>query len=264
MDYLDLHRKLDDAVRLTADLVAPMLMETLDKPVSVVDVGCGNGVWLAAFHRAGVQDFLGLDGDYIDRGSLQIPSERFHSVDLAKPFRTDRRFDLAVSLEVGEHLPAAAADDFVASVAALSDAVLFSAAVPGQGGVGHINEQWPSYWKTKFERLGYTAFDAVRPRIWLNPDVLYWYAQNILLFVRTVSVSRYSRLVTVPPVVLMDVVHPRRYATLDRSARAGDEPSLSHLMRSLPRAAGRFVKNAMGQPGETREPVHLPESKGSS
>ncbi|CAN5306315.1 hypothetical protein BH11PLA2_BH11PLA2_30680 [soil metagenome] len=258
MDYLDLHRKLDDAVKITADLVAP-LVTTLLQPQSILDVGCGNGVWLGAFHRTGVTDILGLDGDYIDRSALQMPPECFHAADLSQAFKLDRIFDLAVSLEVGEHLPESHAEAFVDSITAHAPAVLFSAAIPGQGGVGHINEQWPSYWMAKFARHGFVAYDAVRPKVWHNPDVVYWYAQNVILYVRDTAVSRYPALSETPKVVLSDVIHPRRYVALDRAARLGDDPPLSHLMRNLPRAAGRFVKEKLGQPEHTREPVKEPE-----
>jgi SAM-dependent methyltransferase len=257
MNYLELHRKLDDAVRITADLVAPHIVDLLS-PKSILDVGCGNAVWLAAFGRAGVPELTGLDGDYIDRAALQVSAEHFQSADLSRPFKLNRRFDLVVSLEVGEHLPPAHAEDFVASLCQHADGVLFSAAIPGQGGVGHINEQWQGYWKLKFENHGYIALDAVRPKYWSHNDVVYWYAQNMILYIKESAIANHAKLNTVPPVTIADIVHPRRYASLDRAARAGDDPSLSHLVRHLPRAAGRFVKGQLGHPAAQREPVKLP------
>jgi hypothetical protein len=92
------------------------------------------------------------------------------------------RYDLAVCLEVAEHLPESSAADLVRALTAFAPVVLFSAAVPGQGGVGHINEQWPAYWKGLFEQHGFYRRDPIRPRIWTNERVHWWYRQNIFLF----------------------------------------------------------------------------------
>ena len=120
----------------------------------MVDFGCAEGVWLSAWRDAGVQDVLGLDGDYVDRRRLLIPQERFHAVDLSQPIDLGRRFDLAQSLEVAEHLPAAAARHFVATITRHSSLALFSAAPPGQGGAHHVNEQPYGYWRDLFAEIG--------------------------------------------------------------------------------------------------------------
>src|SRR5436190_19968909 len=85
----------------SARAVVPLVME-LVRPASVLDVGCGLGTWLAAFAEAGVADFLGMDGDYVDRAKLKIPAERFRAADLTNPPSPGRTFDLAVCLEVAE------------------------------------------------------------------------------------------------------------------------------------------------------------------
>src|ERR671925_1539421 len=124
----------------SARRVLPHLVQ-LVSPRSVVDVGCGVGTWLKAAMELGVEDILGLDGDYVDRAMLQIPSAQFTPVDLTRPFRLPRTFDAALSLEVAEHLPESSAVDFVESLASLSNVILFSAAIPGQMGEHHVNEQ---------------------------------------------------------------------------------------------------------------------------
>ena len=60
--------------------------------------------------------------------------------------------------------------------------MLFSAAIPGQPGTHHINEQFPWYWQKLFARHGYVALDVVRPRVRHNPAVEPWYSQNVLLY----------------------------------------------------------------------------------
>ena len=158
---------------------------------SVVDVGCGVGSWLSVFRELGVEDILGLDGAYVPRPALQIPVDKFQPVDLGRPFSLDRTFDLAVSLEVAEHLEAESAQGFVASLTVLAPVVLFSAAIPFQTGEGHINEQWPAYWAALFREQGYVPVDCLRRKVWSHQDVEWWYAQNMVMYVRGDELSRF-------------------------------------------------------------------------
>jgi hypothetical protein len=149
---------------------------------SVVDVGCGVGAWLRAFSRNGVRDYLGIDGDHVPLGLLSIPADRFRTADLRNLSTIGRRFDLACSLEVAEHLPADCARKFVELLTTAAPVVLFSAAIPYQGGTEHINEQWQIYWHALFAKRGYVAVDFIRPLIYANADVDWWYRQNILVY----------------------------------------------------------------------------------
>lgn len=154
------------------------------QPHSVVDVGCGCGAWLSVFRSCGVDRILGIDGHHIDSKWLEIPAHDFQACDLTRPFQLDQTFDLALCLEVAEHVPARASSSLVQSLAQLAPVILFSAAVPQQGGVNHINEQWPSYWRRLFERQQFRMLDLIRKEIWLRPEVKFWYRQNMFLFVR--------------------------------------------------------------------------------
>jgi SAM-dependent methyltransferase len=176
------HENLQNRARNSAREIAPLLMELL-RPASVVDVGCGLGSWLRVFQENGVNDILGIDGDYVRLEDLEIAREQFCQFDLGCPLRLERRFDLVVSLEVAEHLPPDSAEVFVESLSRLGPVVLFSAAIPEQGGRQHVNEQWPAYWSALFQAQGFVCIDCLRSRIWNNPKVAYWYKQNTLLFV---------------------------------------------------------------------------------
>lgn len=165
----------------SAEVMVPLVLQLLPLR-SVVDVGCGDGTWLAVFQKLGVEEILGIDGDYVDRDLLQIPEDRFQSFDLTKPFDLGCTFDLAISLEVGEHLPIDCAQVFVESLTRLAPVVLFSAAIPFQNGVRHINEQWPDKWAKLFKDRGYLPVDFIRKRVWGNDSVEWYYAQNTLLF----------------------------------------------------------------------------------
>ena len=116
------------------------------------------------------------------------------AADSAQPLRLDRRFDLVVTLEVAEHLPKTDASTFVQSLTELGPVVLFSAAIPFQGGENHLNEQWPDYWAHLFHNRGYRAVDCLRKKTWHNDKVEPWYAQNILLFVHPDEIASSPRL----------------------------------------------------------------------
>jgi SAM-dependent methyltransferase len=175
--------ELDPGSQRSANVLVPLLVDRL-RPSSVVDVGCGSGTWLAAFLERGVTDVVGVDGSYVDLRRLRIPADHFVSANLEQPLDLERTFDLAISLEVAEHLPAASAEGFVESLTRLSSVVVFSAAIPGQGGAHHVNLRWPDYWATLFADRGYACLDCIRPLLWRNPDVEWWYAQNTLLYAR--------------------------------------------------------------------------------
>ncbi|MEI8349037.1 MAG: methyltransferase domain-containing protein [Candidatus Omnitrophota bacterium] len=165
----------------SAAKIVPLVMD-LVAPKSVVDVGCGVGVWLSIFRKHGVEDFLGIDGSWVNKKYLQIPADRFLAHDLRLPLTVNRRFDLVVSLEAAEHVPSECAEIFINSLVSFGPVVLFSAAIPSQGGIGHINEQWPDYWAKYFRIKGYVVVDYLRGAIW-NEKVSPIYAQNILLFI---------------------------------------------------------------------------------
>lgn len=227
----------------SARAVVPLVLDAV-RPRSVVDVGCGVGTWLAAFLEAGVEDVLGMDGSYVDTERLLIPRERFTAVDLGAPPAPEREFDLVVSMEVAEHLLPGQAAGFVRYLAALGPVVLFSAAVPFQGGTHHVNEQWPGYWADHFREHGYLACDYLRPRIWDDGAVEWWYRQNALLFVRESRLAADAELagrlrgcVGEPPAL----VHPENY--LRRFAPADALPSVRGAADDLWRAVrGRLLR----------------------
>ena len=233
--------------RTSAEQIVPLLIDLI-APASVVDVGCGAGTWLGVFKRSGIEDVLGLDGEWVDPAALEIPRSQFRVTDLTKSFSCDRRFDVAVSLEVAEHLPERSADEFVRSLVNLAPVVVFSAAIPFQGGTAHLNEQWPDYWAGRFRSHGYLAFDCVRPRVWDNPAVSWWYAQNTVIYctedyARTHEWTRQALIEARNPQVLA-LVHPRRFEYAIHSFDPTHVP-LSALLAALPAAFARSLRRRM-------------------
>jgi SAM-dependent methyltransferase len=205
--------------RSSAEQIVPLVLNLI--PVtSVVDVGCGLGTWLATFAANGVQTVRGIDGDHVDRSQLQIGPDRFVPHDLAKPIILDERFDLVLCLEVAEHLDPADARILINSLVQLGPRVLFSAAIPHQGGAHHVNEQWPDYWTRLFAGHRYQPIDCLRARIWENDKVDWWYAQNLLLFVdREVLAGEGDLLNSFREGPPLSLVHPRHYLEVVLASR---------------------------------------------
>jgi Methyltransferase domain len=194
----------------TAQALVPLVAELL--PInSLCDVGCGDGAWLRAFHEAGVADIYGCDGGHT--ATERIPAEKFLVHDLNERFTLNRTFDLAVSSEVAHYLPESRAATFVEDLTKLSRVVLFSSAIPGQGGGGapHRNEQWPSYWANLFALNGYKTYDVLRRQIWNDPRLFFWVRQNLLLFARPEAVTSSLRRAMSFQAPL-DLVHPEQLA----------------------------------------------------
>ena len=159
---------------------------------SVIDIGCARGTWLREWQAQCADEILGLDGDFVDRSKLEIDPACFVVHDLAARFEQARRFDLAQSLEVAEHLAPERAASFVADLVALAPVVLFSAAPPGQGGENHLNEQPGEYWRRLFQTHDYVAIDCLRPLLTRENGIPAWYRYNIVLYVHRDSLDRIS------------------------------------------------------------------------
>jgi SAM-dependent methyltransferase len=184
----------------------PYLYEQIN-PESVIDIGCGLGNWLNVFKQFGCSKVLGVDGSNVDRSKLVINDNEFVVHDLTQPLTLSKKFDLCVCLEVAEHLPESCSDALIQSLISCADTILFSAALPLQGGQNHINEQPFSYWINKFNSKGYKVFDVFRSKIWNNPNINWWYRQNMFLVCKS----------SVEQKPIMEFYHPDAYAQVANS-----------------------------------------------
>lgn len=186
------HDVVAEGARRSAAILVPRI--TRGRALRVVDVGCGRGWWskeLAGQH-CDVTSVEHCDTETLDE--LVVFSH-----DLTHPLLLGPEFDLALCLEVGEHLPEESASTLVDSLCALSSHVVFSAAIPFQTGPGHINCQWQSWWAEKFEKRGYGVNVDLRWDAWTDGRIEPWYRQNIF----TATLGEASSVVGP-----MDVVHP--------------------------------------------------------
>jgi SAM-dependent methyltransferase len=205
---------------------------------SIVDVGCGTGTWLLAAKESGAKTIHGMDGGYVPESTLVIDKSEFKVTDLRRPFTSEHApFDLAFCMEVAEHLPDSSAAPFVKSLTSLAPVVLFSAAIPWQGGTGHVNEQWPAYWSSLFKLHHYQCIDILRPQFWNNENVEPWYAQNAFLFVHQPGLTLQAFARDEP----LSLVHPK---ILDIARKNAQASSSIHVQ--IARSARRSLKRLLG------------------
>jgi len=173
-DHLpQVHRQQDAAV------VLPHLLKHI-RPQSVVDFGAGLGTWLAVFERLGVSDYIGIEHPAVDLAHYAADRSKLIRKSLSEEIDLRRRFDLALCIEVAEHLHEEHAEHLVEAITRHSDMVLWSAAVPGQRGINHFNEQYPDYWQSKFRARGYYFHDVLRDDL-QDADIFPCYQNNLFL-----------------------------------------------------------------------------------
>jgi SAM-dependent methyltransferase len=194
--FVEIHNTKD------AEAFIPILSKYI-QPNSVLDIGCGTGTWLKVFQDKGINDIVGVDGSNLDKSRLAIPLNHFIQHNLMQPLNLKRKFDLVICLEVAEHLPAESADNIIDTLIAHSDNILFSAALPMQGGQNHLNEQPFEYWVEKFNSRGYIVKDIFRDLIWNNSNIGWWYRQNMFLVSKTNELKQKK---------INDYYHPEAYA----------------------------------------------------
>lgn len=214
-------------------------LSTWMRPESVLDIGCGRGAWLKAWHELGARTLHGVDGPWNDGRSMIEPSIRFSAADLEQPLVGLPRVDLAMSVEVVEHLSPQAGAALVDALVGASDVVLFSAAFSGQGGVHHVNERYHSHWGHMFRSHGFRCFDAFRPWAWSDARVAPWHRANVFLHVREgnalQSGLRDHGVAEIADLGFMDAVHPWLYERYR-------EPGLRHHLRELLPGAWRALR----------------------
>jgi SAM-dependent methyltransferase len=234
----------------SAKIIVPLIID-LVCPHSVIDIGCGTGIWLSVFKAHNIDEITGVDGHWVRDELLLIPKSRFLTQDLTQPLNVERRFDLAISLEVAEHLDKKYARNFVSTLVKLSSVVVFSAAIPFQGGTHHVNEQWPDYWVELFGEHEYVPIDGIRETIWNNHDVAWWYAQNILFFADKQHMLKTPKLLRAferTRVSQLSIVHPGKH--LEASMRlesALRDPGLRQALLMLPRIMIKAIKRRLNR-----------------
>jgi SAM-dependent methyltransferase len=239
-DFYDSYRI---ASHRSATLYLKNLIELI-KPKSILDVGCGVGTWLRAANELGVEQIQGVDGDYVKSEQLEIDPARFRAHDLTKPLNLGEKFDLAISMEVGEHLPTERSKELVDTLVRHADIVLLSAAIPHQGGTDHINEQWPDFWAAKFAERGYVLVDWLRPQLWNENEIDYYYIQNGFLYIKADILKDYPELESKQLPAdhwSLRTVHPTKWMEANNPRRATFRFASAAFFHSFPAAFKRRI-----------------------
>jgi SAM-dependent methyltransferase len=177
----------EDSAKESAVKISNSIVNEL-APKRVIDVGCGTGALLGALRDKGC-DVFGLEYskaglDYCVTRGLPVKSFDIKT----DTFTPEEPFNLAVSMEVAEHLPESSADQYISLLVNLAEVIVFTAATPGQGGLDHINEQPHSYWISKFAEKGFN-YHREQSKLWRqdwkhSSTVSSWYYQNLMIFER--------------------------------------------------------------------------------
>jgi hypothetical protein len=165
-----------------AKQILPYITDLLGVPHIVTDLGGGGGGWLKAFKEAGTEQILCIDHPSVQAQDLLISSNEFLPCDLEKHMPEPVKCDLAISTEFAEHIHASRSQLVVDFLTSSAPVVLFSAAIPRQGGTDHINERWPNFWHHLFHKKEYYLFDVLRPKIIHNATIPWWFRQNLYLY----------------------------------------------------------------------------------
>jgi SAM-dependent methyltransferase len=222
----------------SARVIVPLVMK-LVQPKRVIDVGCGRGIWLREFGSNGVGEIFGVDGQHVPPADLLVSPQYFRAIDLAQPFQLGGQYDLAICLEVAEHLPAKSAKSLIRSLVASAPIILFSAAVPGQGGTHHINEQWPPYWERLFNDVGYSRLDPIRRHIINDERVATWYRRNVFVYASEQKIAESPTLQCE-----RDYLRKMPFEYVDKRI-AANWMSATGVLKELPRTFLRAFKNRL-------------------
>jgi len=182
------------------------------QPKTLIDIGCGQGVWLATAEKLGAEYLVGVDGAWVNKNMLLSKNIIFIPINIEESLPSFKeKYDLCISLEVAEHLSFEKSKEFIEFLCDLSDVILFSAAIKHQGGDNHVNEQWQSYWIERFRDNNYEYVDLFRSRVWENESVKWWYKQNTFLFLKKDTLKldfNYLKSLEKP---ILNIVHPLNY-----------------------------------------------------
>ena len=163
---------------------------------SIKDVGCGEGEWFnSKVLNEGKYDLFAYDlpeAIALAKSKSKIDI-KFHPINLE--FIEINIFadtDVTIFTEVAEHLTEECAKKIINFICDTSKIVIFSGAIPGQGGYNHINEQPLKYWIQLFEVNNFIPVDFLRPIIREEKSVPFYYRNNLFLFIKNSDEVKYN------------------------------------------------------------------------
>lgn len=222
---------------VSARKVITHLKSLIRRPDSLLDVGCGVGGWSLGFREWGTQQLTLLDHPSNKKENLLFSDNAFYTADMNKVLPPVFRVDMVVCLEVLEHLEPARTHAVIEYLTQCSDTILFSAAIPGQGGYRHINEHYAFYWEGIFAGFGFKKYDIIRPAIIRDTDIEYFIRQNSFLYVKNGG-------------LLLDTQHPSfipdDFELIHRKVLEKHQSPVD-LMKKMPASFIKSLKHRMGR-----------------
>jgi hypothetical protein len=213
---------------------------------SSIEIGCGNAHWTRSLLSKQIDlDYVVADGPWNKLSDLLVDKRNFLEIDLTKKITLPKRFDILICLEVAEHVAEEFSENVIETLISGADIIIFGAAIPFQGGFGHVNEQWPSYWRKKFLDRKYVAFDLIRPQFWQDKEVHYWYRQNMFVYIHESNIGAMQKARSAEQELyksnfLFDAVHPEKFA----ETASYSSISIKRLLPKLPSWAWNRIKGS--------------------
>ena len=174
--------RLPPSDRYAATIVTRIIDRYLD-PQSVLDIGCGNGVWLDVLRDGGRRYVQGIGEDAYALHDLAIDPAQILIASLDRPLTLNRTFDLVVCLEGPDQVEPRFAEVLVNNCVRHADAVLFSTVLSDDAdptaGLADSSD-----WAAAFHRHGFVDVDLIRPLIWHDPRIPFWQRQGLRLFLK--------------------------------------------------------------------------------
>jgi SAM-dependent methyltransferase len=138
-------------MNLFRDFAKRIVADTSAK--KILDAGCAKGFLVEALREHGA-DAYGVDISETAIGSAYEIIKPFVRVgSLTEPFT--ERYDLIVTVEVIEHMPARDADVAIANICAATDDVIFSSSPFDYDEPTHVNVHPPEFWAARFAQHGF-------------------------------------------------------------------------------------------------------------
>jgi len=169
-----------DTKTRSAVSIANVIVDTIN-PCSVFDIGCGNGIFISELNKRGI-DVLGCDSS---KAAIRTSCKNvtIFAADVTNPIMLNRKYDLVMCVEVAEHIHKKYSDQLIANCINNGERILFTSAPPGQGGIGHINEQPYEFWITKFNKFGFVHDEKMTLCLkekMRSKKVIWWITENIM------------------------------------------------------------------------------------
>lgn len=152
-------------------------------PKKVIDLWCWLGAFVKTFQDHWI-DAYWVNWPRVEKDKLVMNEDRLIIKNLEEFCDFKKWYDMAITIEVAEHIDAKYADNFIKTITSCADIIIFSAAIPWQWWFKHVNEQSPEYREEKFNKLWYRFYDVFRWKFWNNKDIAISHRQNMFLVMK--------------------------------------------------------------------------------